>query len=223
MNGVNRVFVRAFRIGFTAALVAAALGAPLASAPLERDLGEGLTYFRVRSVPADLPSDAAIQNRSAVVDLRFAKGDSAAPTLVAGWMKFHASPKAIRFVLVNGATDPHILAGLRDRSATPGLLVIGIAGQSFPTDIAVTQSSDDEKRAFEALEAGTDIVTLITDNPAKQRNDEASLSRDRPNGASDAGDDALEPKARAEKTPPLDAALQRAVHLHRALKVVRKR
>ena len=58
-----------------------------------------------------------------------------------------------------------------------------------------------------------------TDNPNKVRNDEASLSKDRLRAkrprmpANDAGEEA---------PPPIDVALQRAVHLHRALVALKK-
>jgi len=59
---------------------------------------------------------------------------------------------------------------------------------------------------------------LLTDNPDKVRNDEASLSKDRVAEASAEATD----RANKKPAPPIDVALQRAVHLHRALVALRK-
>ena len=81
-------------------------------------------------------------------------------------------------------------------------------------------SIEEERRAYDALEAGASVNSLLADNPNKVRNDEASLSKDRLAEASaDAADNALSGK---RAPPPIDATLQRAVHLHRALAALKK-
>ena len=101
-----------------------------------------------------------------------------------------------------------------------GIVVVGIERGGFHPDVTVRGSAEEERRAYDALEAGAPITSLLVDNPNKVRNDEASLSKDRLAEASaDAADDAISGKRPA---PPLDVALQRAVHLHRALVALKK-
>ncbi len=208
--------------GLAAAGAAVLLAADINAAAIQRDLGDGLIYFRVHSVPADLPTDESARRRPTVLDLRYAHADSSASSILAAWLKFHASPKTPVFVLENGSTAPGLLHVLENREDTPGLLVIGIDGQSFEPDITVTESTLDEKRAYDALEHGTSVAALTTDNPDKQRNDEASLAHEHSPEPSDDSDSAVE-KGPVEKAPPvIDAALQRAIHLHRALRALKK-
>jgi hypothetical protein len=99
-----------------------------------------------------------------------------------------------------------------------GIAVVGIARGAFRPDVAVKGSAEDERRAYDALEKGAMLSMLLTDNPNKVRNDEASLAKDRlaeasAEAATDAG---------KKESPPIDAALQRAVHLHRALVALKK-
>ncbi len=201
------------------------LAVALHSAPLERDLGEGLVYFRAHHVPADLPGSEATPKRPCVLDLRFAQAEPAGGAIWAAWLKFHAGDKTPLFVLVNGHTAEPLLAPLVERDALPGLLVIGVASPRLEPDIAVVQPAAEERRAYDALENGATVAAVTVDNPNKQRNDEASLSHERP-PSSNADDDP--PHAEKElgaanaRPPPIDAALQRAIQLHRALHAMKK-
>lgn len=196
------------------------------AAALERDLGDGLVYFRVHAVPEDLPTNEALRKRACVLDLRYAQAEPAATAVLSGWLKFHAADKTPLFVLVNGTTSRSLLASLAERDNIPDLLVIGIAGPRLEPDITVSQSSADERRAYDALENGASAAALTTDNPDKQRNDEASLAHDHAPEAAAADDDeaprAEKAAAAKARTPPIDAALQRAIHLHRALRAMKK-
>jgi hypothetical protein len=98
--------------------------------------------------------------------------------------------------------------------------VVGVEGGQFRPDVAVKISPEDDRRAYDALEKGTPITVLLADNPNKVRNDEASLSKDRVAEASaDAADEALAGK---RAPAPIDATLQRAVHLHRSLVALKR-
>lgn len=189
------------------------------AAPIERDLGNGLAYVRVHQLPADLPTKPAPRPGASVLDVRYVEADAEGATALAAWLNFRATPKAPVFLLANGETAPallHVLAA-RERGA---VVVIGIESGAFRPDVAVKVTREDERRAYDALEKGAAIVTLLTDNPNKVRNDEASLSKDRLAEASaDATDAALVGKAPAA---PIDATLQRAVHLHRALLALKR-
>ncbi len=198
---------------------------PLRAAVIERDLGEGLLYFRIHRVPEDLPTNDSVRRHPCVVDLRYAHGNSEAATVLGGWIKFHATTHTPLFVLVNASTSAELLPALAHRDHTAGLLVIGTAAQRFEPDIVVHESSADERRAYEALEKGAAIAALTTDNPDKQRNDEASLARDRsPEPSSDDDTDITDPDEPAPakpKGPTIDAALQEAIHLHDGLRAMK--
>jgi hypothetical protein len=195
----------------------AAVGAT--AAPLERDLGNGLAYVRVHVLPADLPTKAPTRPAASVLDVRFVSTDAEGATALSAWLNFRATAKAPVFLLANSETAPALLEAL-EKHERGAVVVIGIEAGAFRPDVAVKATRDDERRAYDALEKGAAIVTLLTDNPNKVRNDEASLSKDRLAEASaDATDAALVGKA---PVVPIDATMQRAVHLHRALLALKR-
>ncbi len=183
---------------------------------LTRDLGRGLVYHRVRHLPADLPSADAARKRPTVLDVRYVRGDAAAGAALVAWLKFYATFHTPVFVLANTETSTPILRALASRGPLGSILVIGAPARDFAPDIAIQTTADAERQAYDAVGAGTDPNTLIVENADKVRNDEASLSHD----------SSTEPQADPAKehapAPPLDAALQRAVHLHRTLVALRK-
>lgn len=204
------------------------------AAPLTRDAGEGLTYHRVTTLPADLPTAESSRTQPTILDLRYVSGDTAAATALHAWLKFHAATRAPVFLLVNADTAPALLAPFADHRPA-GLLLIGPAASALKPDLVIKTTAVNERRAYDALFTGTPLATLLLDAPDKPRNDEASLMRDRlvdpttyPQPADDISDDVadvppLAPAANPKSPPPLvDAALQRAVHLHRALKALKK-
>jgi hypothetical protein len=206
------------------ALMLAFAAASGAAAPIERKLPDHLVYIRVHALPADLPTDDSVRQHPCVVDLRYTQADTASAGILVNWVKFHCSPRTPMFVLVNGSTAPALVTGLR-REVMPGLLTAGVAAQRFEPDLIVTQSAADERRAYDALEQGTDIAALITDHPDKLRNDEASLAQERTTEppADDTEESPAPGAAEKQKPAPTDAALQRAVHVYeglRALKVL---
>jgi hypothetical protein len=191
------------------------------AAPVERELGVGLGYFRVRELPADLPAKPAGRVTACVLDLRYVSGDADAAAAVMTWLKFRASTRSPVFVLANTETSTALQKALAAHERGTGILVVGIPGRQFRPDVAVTGSGQNERRAYDALDQGISTAVLLTDNPDKVRNDEASLSKDRLAEASaDAAEGALAGKRAGP--PPIDVTLQRAVHLHRALVALRK-
>ncbi len=198
-----------------------------AAAPLERDLGQGLAYCRVHRLPADLPGPANKKSRAVVLDLRFAASDAAGVTALDAWLKFRASATSPVLLLVNRATAPALTAMLADRESAAGLVAIGATADEFTPDIAVASAPEAERTAYDALEHGTPVDALISDIPQKPRHDEAELAQQHrtPAPGLDESDDP-EPAPTAQKPAPpppvTDRALQRAVHLHRALLALRK-
>lgn len=201
-----------------------------AAGPLERDLGRGLVYHRVHKLPADLPTADAARAQPWVLDLRYVTGDAGAAATLTAWLKFHATPRAPVILLANADTSAVLLAPLARRGVA-GVVVVGAAAPGFAPDIAVKISADLERKAYDALEHGATIESLLTENADKPRNDEARLAKDRSADSSDTADSGggaspsagTDESAKPKSPPPLiDAALQRAVHLHRTLVALKK-
>ena len=200
-----------------------------ASPGLDRDLGQGLVYHRVHHLPADLPTAERTRRQPCVLDLRYVSGEAEAAAALAAWMKFRATARAPVFILANPDTSPALLAPFTGPHPGASVVVIGGAAPGFTPDIAVKISPEIERQAYDALEIGVAIESLLTENSDKLRHDEAKLAKDRrpestpadetPEARPIDGEDASKPKA----PPPLiDAALQRAVQLHRTLLALKK-
>jgi hypothetical protein len=189
-----------------------------AAAPLTHDLGQGLTYVHVASLPADLPGQKDL--RACVLDLRYTPGDATAAAALAAWLKFHASARTPVLVLANADTAAALLEILTPGQLPAGTLTIGRVGNGFTPDIAVHTDAALERRAFDALARGTPPASLLQENSGKTRYDEAAIVRQL------AGDEVPAGNARPPETdsadepvpPPLiDRTLQRAVHVHHGL------
>jgi hypothetical protein len=193
--------------------------APLASAaPIEREVGNGLIYLRVRELPADLPARTGGRVAPCVVDLRYVETNAEGAAAFGTWIKSRATRRTPVFVVANADTARPLLKELSTLERGNGVVVVGIPRGAFKPDVAVTASAEDERRAYDALERGVAIGALRVDNPNKVRNDEASLSKDR---LAEASADTTD-TSKKEERPPVDAALQRAVHLHRALVALKR-
>ena len=201
-------------------LAALALSQAASGTTLVRDLGQGLAYYRVRELPQDLPSPQPASGRpgACVLDLRFARaGETEAATLRA-WVKFNVSAHTPIFVLENSKTAASLLAALPGNGPS-GLIVLAPESDRTAPDIAVRVSPEDDKRAYDALESGASVESLLSDYPDKPRIDEAYLEKEHISD-SDAPDvptdKALPPR------PQVDAVLQRAVQLHRGLVALKR-
>jgi hypothetical protein len=215
-------------LAFFAALTPGAMRA----APLERDLGQGLAYFRIHSIASDLPPDESVRRRPCVVDVRYVRGNRKEATALLDWLKSHAGPKSPVFLLANSDTAPVLLVPLNSASAVPELVVLGPAARGFEPDIALSVAPALERRAYDALEKGASIESLITAPVDKARNDEERLDREhltdsalQADGASQGETmefTAPEQPAKPAPAPLIDPVLQRAVQLHRALLALKR-
>lgn len=192
------------------------------------DLGLGLTYVRIHQAPAELPPTES-KLGSVVLDLRYARTDDAGATAVGAWIRFHASVRSPIFVLVNPRTAGPLLELLESNAPVPGLITVGSPSSRFVPDVTITVPPAEEKKAYELLDHGGAVATLLADNPDKPRHDEASIARDHAALASgelaevEEGDDSAESTDKPKTPPPvIDVALQRAVQLHRGLVALRK-
>ncbi len=217
------------------------------AAPLERELGQRLSYVRVHELPADLPAKPAGRLPACVADVRYVAADAEGAKAFLAWVKERATARSPVFILANASTSPELLNALATRGRMAGVVVVGIEAPGFKPDVAVRAAAEDERRTYNALEQGAEMATLLADYPDKVRHDEASLSKDRPElpptpaplpaptpGSSSPTPSANTPPATSSERPAgeasaakpavnrVDATLQRAVHLHRALVALKK-
>jgi len=199
----------------TCALAAAAiLLAPgaMGSQPA-RDLGQGLAYYRVHELPADLPTNPGARPGPGVLDLRFAKSDEASAGALKAWLMFNATPRTPIFAIENAGTAPALRAAIAPNVAQ-GLIVLAPLSAKLAPDIEVAVSPEIDQKAYAALEKGASLESLLTDYPDKPRIDEAFLEKEHipDSQAPDVPTD--KPQA---PLPLVDLLLQRAVQLHRGL------
>jgi hypothetical protein len=193
-----------------------------AAAPI--DLGQNLTYVRLHGRPDDVPLLTAAWSKPAlIVDLRYPSAD-AARNIPAD---LPARPRpAPLFVLIAPTTPADALSALRARA--PALITLGLSAPGLDPDIALAVKPDDDRRAFEALDSGALLESLLSETLSKPRFDEAALLRERagdPGASAATAADSAAGKAAppapaattATRAEPRDAVLQRAVQLHRAL------
>lgn len=184
------------------------------------DLGQGLGYLRIHSLAE---ADGALHKvvpgaRALVLDLRYATGDEASAAVAAA---LAARPTdAPLFVLVSPAT-PAALA-----PALAGVLTLGAPGSTPTPKVVVQTDAATDRRAYDALDAGTPLADLISGQVEKQRYDEASLVDEFNHGDRDpepppGPDPTTQPGEKPGETKLIDRVLQRAVHLHRALLALR--
>jgi hypothetical protein len=203
----------AFLLGL---LMLAGVSPVLASGPAGHRFEDGLVYHRVHRLPADLPGRAEDPPPACIVDLRFTEADVPSAEAFGAWLKFRATLRSPVFVLVNSRTSAPVLRILRARGGQTGAVVIGPAATGAQPDLVINPPADEEERAYAAVEHGATPEAIITDHPGKVRNDEASLSREHAGGLPPE-----EPERPAGSAPGIaDAALQRAVHFHRALRAL---
>jgi hypothetical protein len=183
------------------------------------DLGEGLHYVRaadLSSLPEAPPADPL------VLDLRRTRGGDLAR--LAALLRTEGP---VRFVLLGKETAGEVRALLASRA--PAVITVAAGGPDAAADVVLDATSPEEDlRAYEAHENGTDLALLIQPPVKKNRRDEASILRERTNGNGSgqgraAASEDPPPEAAGgepEESPLVDAVLQRAVQLHRGLKAL---
>jgi hypothetical protein len=201
----------------------------LSSATELTDLDQGLSYLRIHSVADSevalrqaLPGDGAL-----VLDLRYATANDASAAALRSALAGRSSNVPL-YILVSPATPPALGPII---NASPAL-TLGIGGSLPAPRVVVQPDATGDRRAYDALDAGTALAQLISGKIEKERFDEATLVQEFKNGNPDAhpvtppDPTAPKPGDAAEKeppVPPVDRVLQRAVHLHRALLALKPR
>lgn len=191
-------------------------GAPVVVVPV--DLGQGLAYFRVHELPMDLPSPKSGRPGACVLDLRFAKADELAASALNAWVKFNASAHTPIFILENAETSPSLLASFPGNGTT-GVVVVAPVSDKVAPDIAVQVPAAADRLAYDAVEKGAPIGSLLHDNPDKPRIDEAYLEKEH---LADSEAPDIESDKPSPPSPLVDAVLQRAVQLHQGLLALKR-
>ncbi len=199
-------------------LAACAFAHAAVAATLVRDLGQGLTYYRVHEIPQDQPAPISGRPGPCILDLRFAKADELGASALKAWVMFNVSAHAPIFILENSETDPALLAVFPARGPA-GMIVLAPVSARIAPQIAVKVSPEDDRKAYDALEKGAEVQSLLSDYPDKPRIDEAYLEKE--HIADSEAPDAPTDKA-APPRPMVDSMLQRAVQLHRGLLALKK-
>ena len=190
------------------------------------DLGQNLSYVRLHKLPDDARILSTAWSAPAlVVDLRYPTVDGT-PALPADLPA--RPPAAPLFVLVGPDTPAGVLASLR--ASAPALITLGLPAPNLTPDIPLSVGPAADRRAYDALEAGAPVESLINVKIKKERFDEAALTREHAEDLAGAAPPAPPPAAPpppaaapgapatpAPPPPPVDVVLQRAVQLDRAL------
>jgi hypothetical protein len=215
----------------------------LSSATELTDLGQGLSYLRIRSVAeSEVILRKAVPGAGALVlDLRYATADETAAATLKSALEARSSGAAL-LVLVSPSTPPALAPVI----AAARALTLGAPDSVPAARVIVRTDAPADRKAYDALETGTELAKLVTGKIEKERFDEATLVKEFKNGH-----DADQPGSRPSPTPvtpppepvappitgapgaedtpkdvpatpPTDRVLQRAIHLHRALLALRR-
>jgi hypothetical protein len=208
----------AARLSLLLAVVPCALaaGAPASIQPV--DLGQGLAYYRVHELPSDLPSPKSGRPGPCVLDLRFARADELAASALNAWVKFNASAHAPIFILENSETSASLRASFPGNGPV-GVVVVAPVSDKVSPDISVQVAAAVDRLAYDAVEKGTLIGSLLRDNPDKPRIDEAYLEKEH---LADSEAPDIESDKPSPPSPLVDAVLQRAVQLHQGLLALKR-
>ncbi|MBM3872240.1 MAG: hypothetical protein FJ382_00620 [Verrucomicrobia bacterium] len=196
------------------------------AAAFPRPLPGGPAYVRARDL-AQL--DLAATPAEAIVDLRSlgeatAEGIAQLRTLLAA-----GSAGTLRLVLIDPATAGELQALVK--AASGRILTLGANLPPGAVDVAVATTTDLDGRAVAALDAGRAPHELLGTRPEKARYDESSMVRDHAKGlpipdappeADESSDHAKPPTGLDSETALVDHVLERALHLHRALRAIRR-
>jgi hypothetical protein len=191
------------------------------------DLGHNLSYLRVHSLPDSVPDLhlALSANRALVLDLRYTTTNAESLVVLRSDLAQHPR-EAPLFILISPATPAAVVEAIKQ---TPGGCISLGATSTRSARVVVKADPAADRRAYDALDAGTPVDALISGRIEKERFDEASLVEEFKNGNRDPepppGPDPTAPKSNGTATkdaPLVDRVLQRAVHLHQTMLALRR-
>ena len=191
------------------------------------ELGDGLGYVRVRalSTVAETLHATLPQGRALVLDLRFAQASVEDPAALGSLLATRRGPGPL-YILVSPQTPESFRVPLSRLPA--GALTLGILDSKPSPRLVIDQPPEADRRAYEALDAGQPLESLLSGKIEKERFDEATLVKEFENGNPYAEpppspDPAAAKPAESKEPAATDRVLQRAIHLHRALAALKAR
>ncbi len=218
-----------FAFSFFAALAFSAVS--LVAATLERQLPQGLAYFRANELPTDLPAveKALATHPRIVLDLRVLAADDENAAALRELLAQTPATPFVRLILLGEETSPAFLQRL-ERSPD-GVITLAAENEHTKPDIVVATTAEADRLAYDAFGDGASLDRLLNCSaPQKIRYDEATLVRNHNNGLSRSTmveDEPAAPVASNEPQPlapppNVDRVLLRAIHLHQALIALKK-
>lgn len=198
------------------------------ASPRLRSLPGGPTYLRAR----DLGQwDVAATPAELIIDLRGVRETTPDNAARLGTLLASGSARTLRLVLIDPTTSADLLAVVKTSKARN--LTLGANLPAGAVDVAVATPEDLDRRAVAALDAGRPPETLLEARQEKIRYDESSMVRDHAKGlpipdappdleTEPGKDDAKATPTAAAEPPLVDRVLERALHLHRALRAIRR-
>jgi hypothetical protein len=199
-----------------------------AAAPLLRALPGGPSYLRIRDL-AQL--DLAATPAEIIIDLRGLRETTPDGAARLGTLLASGSARTLCLVLIDPTTSADLLAAVK---ASKGRhLTLGANLPAGAVDVAVATSAERDQQAVAALDSGRPPEALLETRQEKVRYDESSMVRDHAKGlpipdappeleTEPGKDDAKSGPAVAVEPPLVDRVLERALHLHRALRAIRR-
>ena len=196
--------------------------------PLLRALPGGLSYLRARDL-AQL--DGAASPAEMIIDLRGLRETTPDGATRLGTLLASGSARTLRLVLIDPNTSADLLAVVK---ASKGRhLTLGANLPAGAVDVAVATPAERDQQAVAALDSGRPPESLLETRQEKVRYDESSMVRDHAKGLpipdappeleTEPGKaDAKSASTAAAEAPLVDRVLERALHLHRALRAIRR-
>ena len=198
------------------------------------DLGGGLSYLRVHALDDSAKglTSTIREHEFLVLDLRNATVTAESGDLIRIALNARESKQPV-FILVSPATPKALAESLMEIANK--CLTLGVK-DSIPTpQVIIDQPAATDRLAYEALESGQKLDSLISGKIVKERFDESALMKEFASGNTNAAPplspDPTAKPASAEKKPAAtakppeqltDRVLQRAIHLHRALLAIKR-
>lgn len=183
-----------FAFLFAVALSTRLFAAEPAAATAPADLGEGLRYVRVHDLAQEMPALGPVLavTPALVLDVRYAKAAGVNPDDFYCTLGKHTGAMPL-LVLVSPATPAAIAETLAAAPCT--FVTLGVREAAPAPKVIIAQSEAEDKKAYDAVEAGQSLAVALSGKVEKERYDEAALMTDFRNGLTDA-----EPPARPDPT-----------------------
>ena len=188
------------------------LESSLVSAPSEHSFNPHLIYLRLHSLPADLPTDTSVLNKTCILDLRNLKATDEDAKILGAFVSRHATVKTPFFILQNEETSYSLVIPYKPSNLQAlGIITLGPTVARIPAEIQIDVTSQDDHKAYLAFESGTTLESLITPKIDKVRDDEERLDKEHLSDNSPRAD--LDINAIPSPATLIDPVLQRAYYL----------